>query len=258
MIDSLRLAHEHNFELLTVWVVIDVLRKFLISRISLHRNVNGYAGFQIDDILLERVDLVIAILDLVFSILQLLQHVKLRGLRVVEFLFELNDVRRCTLKLFLEFSLGSLQRDMVLRFHFELLFDIFFLSKMRPQLKIFRSLVGVLSLEILILDIHLVKTELIGRSHLLDFNGHVLDNGIFLKSHRFVFSVLFLEIEFVPIVDRLQHFFKLQSLLYVLVPQLLCLFQVLPFFFDEKVLEFFQISVKLVFSLLKSLEIPIV
>ena len=40
LVNSLRLTHEHDLELLAVGVVIDVLRQFLIDRRALHRNVD--------------------------------------------------------------------------------------------------------------------------------------------------------------------------------------------------------------------------
>jgi hypothetical protein len=38
---------------LSVRVVIDVLCNFFVDRISFHRDVNSYARFQIDDVILE-------------------------------------------------------------------------------------------------------------------------------------------------------------------------------------------------------------
>ena len=135
LIDSLRLAHEHDLELLTVWVVVDVLCEFLINRVTFHWDIDGNARFQIDDVLMKRVDLVLVIFDLVFRILQLLQHVKLRRLGIVELFLKLNDVRRCTLKLFLELSLCGFQCVMMLSFHLKLLFNICLLSEMRLLFK---------------------------------------------------------------------------------------------------------------------------
>ena len=105
-------------------VVVNIFGQLLVNGVSFDWDVDSDTGLKVDNVGAQ-------LFDLVLLVFQLLQHVKLCGLRIVEFLFELNNVRRCTLKLFLKFSFGSLQRGVVLRFHFELLFNIFFLSEMR-------------------------------------------------------------------------------------------------------------------------------
>ena len=108
LVNSLRFTHEHDFEFLAIRVVIDILGELFVSWIVFDGNVDRNAGLQIDDVLVEHVNLVLVVLDFELRVFQLLEHVKLGRLRIIEFLFELHDVRRGTLKLFLEFGLGHL------------------------------------------------------------------------------------------------------------------------------------------------------
>ena len=50
LIDSLTLAHEHNLELLAIWVVVDVLSHFLIERTVFDWNVNRDPCLQVNDV----------------------------------------------------------------------------------------------------------------------------------------------------------------------------------------------------------------
>ena len=97
LIDSLGLTHKHYLELLTVRVIVDILGQLLVNWIVLDWNIYGNSRFQIDDVLLQSLDLGVTILDLKFGIFQLFEHLELGGLRIVEFLFELDDIRRRTL-----------------------------------------------------------------------------------------------------------------------------------------------------------------
>ena len=92
LIDSFRFAHEHDLEFLAVWVVINILSELFVRGIVLNGNVDGNARLQIDDVLVEHVDLVLRFVDFKLRVFQLLEHLELRRLRIVELLFELHDV----------------------------------------------------------------------------------------------------------------------------------------------------------------------
>ena len=50
LVDALGLAHEHDLQLLTVGVVVDVLCKFSVDRVLLDWDVDGDAGLEVDDV----------------------------------------------------------------------------------------------------------------------------------------------------------------------------------------------------------------
>ena len=163
---------------------------------------------------MEHVDLVLVVVDFELRIFQLLEHVKLGRLRIIEFLFELHDIRRCTLKLFLEFALGSFQRVVVLGLDRKLLFDIFFLTEARIELEVLRLLLSAPGREIFVLNVLLIDAQLVSSSHLLHFNSQRLDHSILLKSHLFEASVVLLEIKLVLLILLSHGLFVLQLLLH--------------------------------------------
>ena len=57
LVNTIGLSHEHDLQLLSVGEVVDVLGKSDINGVSLDRNVNGDAGLQVNDVLLQGVDL---------------------------------------------------------------------------------------------------------------------------------------------------------------------------------------------------------
>jgi len=128
LVNSLRFTHEHDFEFLAVRVVIDILGELFVCWVVFDGNVDCNAGLQIDDVLVEHVNLALVVLDFELRVFQLLEHVKLGRLRIIEFLFELHDVRRGTLKLFLEFSFGHLDCVVVCFPCAELLLNIILVS----------------------------------------------------------------------------------------------------------------------------------
>ena len=59
LVDSLRLTHEHDLELLPVWVVVDVLSQLLVDHIVFDRDVNSDTRFKVDDILAQLLNLIV-------------------------------------------------------------------------------------------------------------------------------------------------------------------------------------------------------
>jgi len=85
LVHAVALTHEHDLQLLSVRVVVDVLSKLLVNRIVLNRDVHGDARLEIDDVLTQS-------LNFVLAFLHLLKHFELGGLRLVELFLELGDV----------------------------------------------------------------------------------------------------------------------------------------------------------------------
>ena len=63
LVDALRLAHEHNLQLLAVGVVVDVLGKLQVDRVRLDRDVDGDALLKVNDVGLKRLALSLEITD---------------------------------------------------------------------------------------------------------------------------------------------------------------------------------------------------
>ena len=63
LIDALGFSHEHDLELLTIWVVVNVLCQLFVSSVSLGRNVDSDPRLEIDDVSLEGVYLFLALLE---------------------------------------------------------------------------------------------------------------------------------------------------------------------------------------------------
>ena len=61
LVHTLAFTHEHDLELLPVWVVVDVLSKLLVDSVVLDRDVDCDARLQIDDVLAELLDLVVGL-----------------------------------------------------------------------------------------------------------------------------------------------------------------------------------------------------
>ena len=92
LVDALALAHKHDLELLAVGIVVDVLGEPLVHGVVFDRDVHGDARLQIDNVLLQRLDLVQQLLILELNRLQLLQKLQRGLLRLVELLLQLDDV----------------------------------------------------------------------------------------------------------------------------------------------------------------------
>ena len=63
LVDALRLAHEHDLQLLAVGVVVDVLGKLQVDRVGLDRDVDGDALLKVNDVGLKRLALSLEITD---------------------------------------------------------------------------------------------------------------------------------------------------------------------------------------------------
>ena len=63
LVDALRLAHEHDLQLLAVGVVVDVLGKLQVDRVGLDRDVDGDALLKVNDVGLKRLALRLKITD---------------------------------------------------------------------------------------------------------------------------------------------------------------------------------------------------
>ena len=57
LVDSLRFTHEHDLELLPVWVVVNVLGKLFVDHVVFDRDVDCDTRFEVDDILAQLLNL---------------------------------------------------------------------------------------------------------------------------------------------------------------------------------------------------------
>ena len=128
LISAFRFAHEHDLQFLSVRVVVDVLCKLLVDCIVLDRDVDCDARLEIDDILSQ-------CLNFVLAFFHLLKHFKLGGLWLVVFFLELLDVCWSALKLDLQLAFASLHTVMVGFPHVSLLLDVPFLCQSGIQLE---------------------------------------------------------------------------------------------------------------------------
>ena len=87
MIHSLCLSHEHNLELLAIWIVVDVLSESLVNGVIFDGDVDGDARFQVDDVLSELVDLLLSVAHFRLLFFHLLEHLKLDVLGLVKLFF---------------------------------------------------------------------------------------------------------------------------------------------------------------------------
>ena len=62
-IDTFGLTHEHNFEFLSIWVVVYVFCQLFINRISLSWDVDGDSCLQIDYVRFKGIDFFLTILE---------------------------------------------------------------------------------------------------------------------------------------------------------------------------------------------------
>ena len=95
LVNTLRLTHEHDLQLLSVGVVVDVLGKRLVDGVALDGNVDGNSRLQVDDVGLEG-------LHLSFEVSHGLEELEGGSVSGVAFLFKLDDVTGGSLHFFLE------------------------------------------------------------------------------------------------------------------------------------------------------------
>jgi len=129
LVHTFRLAHEHNLELLSVRVVVDVFSQLLVDHVILDGDVHSDARLQIDDVLAELFGLLVGLINLSLVVFHLLEHLQLHCLGLVELFLELGDVGRSTFKLYLELALTGLHAVVVSLPGVSLLFDVAFLGQ---------------------------------------------------------------------------------------------------------------------------------
>jgi len=64
LVDALLLTEEHDLQLGTLWVIVDVLCKLLVNRVSLHWNVDGNPRLKIDNVGLKLVNFTLGSLEI--------------------------------------------------------------------------------------------------------------------------------------------------------------------------------------------------
>ena len=142
--------------------------------------------------------------------------------------------------------------------HSKVVLNIFFLRKMCLEFEILWLLLGILFHQVLVLDIHLIETEIIVRPHLLKFCGHILNDRIFLKSHGLKLKIVTFKVSIVLIVNFPDFIFIIKSHLSVLVPKLLDFSEIVSFLLIKLILKSTKIKGKFILSILESFQIPIV
>ena len=95
LVDAFGLAHKHDFKLGSLGIVVDELCELAVDHVVFHGDVDGYSLLQINDVLLQR-------LDFNLGVLQLLQQFQTDLVTLVHFLLHLDDVVRCILKFVLQ------------------------------------------------------------------------------------------------------------------------------------------------------------
>lgn len=120
LIDAFALPHEHYLELGALWIIVDELCQLSVNVVLLDWDVDGNPLLQVHDVLLER-------LDLNLGILQLFQQLQRRLVCFVDFLFELKDVIRAIFELNSQAIPSFLIILLSLEAVVELLLDVLFL-----------------------------------------------------------------------------------------------------------------------------------
>lgn len=64
LVNAFTLSHEHDFELVSLGIVVDVLCQLFVDQVISHGDVDRYSLLQFDDVLLEHFDLSLSILQL--------------------------------------------------------------------------------------------------------------------------------------------------------------------------------------------------
>ena len=108
LVDTLGFSHEHDLQLLTVGVVVDVLGDTLVNRIVLDGNVNCDTGLQVDDVVSKSFDFLNVLLARSLSFFELSQEFEALASRSVELVFDVDNVFGGWSELILKFSLGNL------------------------------------------------------------------------------------------------------------------------------------------------------
>lgn len=194
LVDTLRLAHKHDLELLAVWVVVDVLSKLLVDRVVLDWNVDSNTRLQVNNVLTQS-------LDFSFVSLQLFKHFKVVLLRLVEFSLKTRNVLNGSIKMRLKFSLGCLHLIVMHLPSGKLLLNIFLLLEKRLE---FCNGALKLNSHLLVLvqrNVKLVDFSLILGSSLLHNRVKSLDLSVFLNAERLHLSSKFLNVDSILLVS---------------------------------------------------------
>ena len=96
LVDTLLLSHEHDLQLITVRVVVDVLCQLLVDHIALLWDVYSDTCLKIDNVLTKLLTLTLQAFDIRLVVLHLTKHVQLLLLWLEEFLLKLIYVGWCT------------------------------------------------------------------------------------------------------------------------------------------------------------------
>lgn len=71
LVDTIGLTHEHDLELLSIRVVVDVLGETLVNLVVLHGDVDSNTSLQVNDVLLEHINFLLPLLDFHLVLLNL-------------------------------------------------------------------------------------------------------------------------------------------------------------------------------------------
>jgi hypothetical protein len=98
LVDTLALSHEHDLELRSLWVVVDVLSQLLVDDVVLHRDVHSDSLLEVNNVLLKRSNLNL-------SLLELLEELERNLVALVDLLLHGDDVVSGLIQLHLQLVL---------------------------------------------------------------------------------------------------------------------------------------------------------
>ena len=238
MVDAFLLAHEHDLQLLTVWVVVDILGKFLVNGVPFNGNVDRNSRLEVNNVLSQSFNFLLVVL-------QLLQHVNLILFRLVETLLKLSNVLRRTLKLLLQFGLGLLHVVMMSFPGGQLLFHVFLLGQSRVEFEHSAFKFGGQLLELFEGNGQLVNFEFQFGSHFLHDEGQALNLDILQLPQSFHLHSQFFQLK----VEFSSGFFKLNLVSFLLgnqiSPQQVFLLQTVTFLLGHSRLDVRKLNQKL-------------
>ena len=64
LIDTFTFSHEHYLQLVSLWIVVNILGKFLVNEVFLDRNIDSNSLLKLNNVLLESFNLSLSILQL--------------------------------------------------------------------------------------------------------------------------------------------------------------------------------------------------
>ena len=137
LVNALTLAHEHNLQLLALWVVVDVLSNLLVDLIVLYRDVHRDSRLQVDDVVLQILDLVHVVNAKSFTVSQLFQDFEGLCAGQIELILELVDEVLSVLQLGSQFVTLGLAFEVSSYLHVELRLNVDQSFKFNVELSIF-------------------------------------------------------------------------------------------------------------------------